>query len=709
MGPGEGSLEHKWHFSRAGGFDQVRIKSGADLSHLDQLDQKLWVALSCPTQHLEFDTRTLEILDTDKDGRIRPPEIIRAAKWACACLKNPDDLLKGLPSLPLDAINDATPEGQQIIASAKQILANLGKADASAIDVGDTSDTARIFAETAFNGDGIVPADAEEDESVRTVIEDIITCLGAETDRSGKPGVSQELVDRFFSDAQAYVDWGQEGETDGSIMPLGTGTPAAADAVRAVRAKVDDYFTRCRLAAFDSRAMAALNREEKEYLSLSARDLTISDAEIAGFPLARVEAEGPLPLREGVNPAWAEALERLEVQAVRPHLGEKTALTETEWKDLLATLAPYESWLSRKTGASVEKLGLERVRQIIAGAFMEKLNTLIAKDKALEPEANAIAAVDRLVRLNRDLIKLLNNFVSFHDFYSRKEKAIFQAGTLYLDSRSCELCVRVADMAKHATMAPLSRIYIAYCDCTRKETGEKMTVAAAFTGGDSENLMVGRNGVFYDRHGQDWDATIVKIIENPISIRQAFWAPYKRIARFVEEQVAKRAAAADAAATEKMKSAATAGATAAQTGKVDAKPKIDTGLIAALGVGAAGIGAMLGTIVSAFLALGALMPVGVLAVILLISGPSMIMAWLKLRQRNLGPILDANGWAVNAKARINLPFGASLTSVAKLPEGSRSELADPHAAKSRTWKVWIAIIIWVAVLVLVARVFMWFR
>ena len=77
--------------------------------------------------------------------------------------------------------------------------------------------------------------------------------------------------------------------------------------------------------------------------------------------------------------------------------------------------------------------------------------------------------------------------------------------------------------------------------------GEKMTIAAAFTDGDSDNLMVGRNGLFYDRKGQDWDATITKIIENPISIRQAFWAPYKKLVRLIEEQVARRAAAAGAA------------------------------------------------------------------------------------------------------------------------------------------------------------------
>src|SRR2546421_5464680 len=120
---------HKWTFFRAGGFDQVRIQSGADLMALDQLDQKLWVALACPTMGLEFDEKTLALIDTDKDGRIRAPELIAAVKWAGSSLKNPHDLLKSSPELPLTAISDATPEAKQLLASAQQILANLGKKD----------------------------------------------------------------------------------------------------------------------------------------------------------------------------------------------------------------------------------------------------------------------------------------------------------------------------------------------------------------------------------------------------------------------------------------------------------------------------------------------------------------------------------------------------------------------------------------------------
>src|SRR5208337_3570084 len=80
---------YTWKFFRAGGFDQVKLETGADLANLGQLDQKLWVALACPTRGLEFDSRTLDLVDTDKDSRVRVPEVIAAAKWATGLLKNP--------------------------------------------------------------------------------------------------------------------------------------------------------------------------------------------------------------------------------------------------------------------------------------------------------------------------------------------------------------------------------------------------------------------------------------------------------------------------------------------------------------------------------------------------------------------------------------------------------------------------------------------
>ena len=138
-------------------------------------------------------------------------------------------------------------------------------------------------------------------------------------------------------------------------------------------------------------------------------------------------------------------------------------------------------------------------------------------------------------------------------------------------------------------MAGLAGAFLAYLDCTRPATGEKVQIVAAFTAGDSDNLMVGRNGVFYDRQGRDWDATITKIVDNPISLRQAFWAPYKKFVRLLEEQVAKRAAAADAESHGMLNAAATGTANVGNVKPPETK-KIDVGTVAALGVAVGAIG-----------------------------------------------------------------------------------------------------------------------
>ena len=65
-------------------------------------------------------------------------------------------------------------------------------------------------------------------------------------------------------------------------------------------------------------------------------------------------------------------------------------------------------------------------------------------------------------------------------------------------------------------------------------------------------------------------------------------------------------------------------------------------------------------------------------IMLVISGPAMILAWLKLRRRNIAPLLNANGWAVNAASKISIPFGETLTDVAKFP---KMKLKDPYAKK----------------------------
>src|SRR5690606_35054833 len=348
----------------------------------------------------------------------------------------------------------------------------------------------------------------------------------------------------------------------------------------------------------------------------------------------------------------------------------------------------FAAWSADVAASPLSQLAPERLQEILTGDAASTLRALIDRDSAEYGTAAAIDGVDRLVRYCRYLYLLCENFVNFRHFYSGESHAIFQAGTLYLDQRSCDLTLVVDDAAKAAPMVAMAGTYLLYCDCVRRATGEKRQIVAAVTNGDSDNLMVGRNGIFYDRDGLDWDATITKIVDNPISLRQAFWAPYKKLVRLIEEQVAKRAAAADAAATQKLETAAVAVTTVDQT-KPEPPKKIDVGTVAALGVA---FGA-LATATAAIAGYGSglmqlpfcqlCIAVGVL--LLVISGPSVLIAWLKLRQRNLGPILDANGWAVNARARMNVPCGARLTGVAALPRGAKVAVGDRIGQRPAAW------------------------
>ena len=697
------SSSHVWKFFRIGGLDQVAVETGADLLALKDLDQKLWVALSCPVKGLELDEKTLALIDTDKDGRIRVPELLAAIDWTARHLADVGAILKGRDTLALTAFSTATPEGKSVLTSARRILASLGKPDATEITLAEAIDTVHLFASTKLNGDGIITPDSAPDETLKLLIADIITALGGLTDRSGGSGIDQGRIDSFFADATAFAAWSEKGAS-ADVLTLGAGTAAALAAVQAVRAKADDYFARTRLAAYDARALAALNRSENDYLAFAAKDLAITSAEIAGFPLSRIEAGKPLPLLDAVNPAWAAALATLHRDAVTPSLGAaKTGLTETEWAALKTKVGAYEAWTAAKAGASVEKLGLDRVKTILASAatLQPALTALVAQDKALDPEFTAISSVEKLLRFSRDFRALLNNFVNFFDFYSPEQPAIFQAGTLFLDSRSTEFCIRID---APSPLAAMSKAYIAYCDCKRTG-GATMKIAACFTQGDSDYLFVGRNGIFYDRRGQDWDATITSIADNPISIRQAFWSPYKKFVRMIEEQVAKRAAAADADANNQLAVMASATANADKKAKPEPK-KIDIGTVAAMGVAVGAIGGALGAVATGLAKLSPLqLPLVVVGLMTVISLPSMIIAWLKLRQRNLGPLLEANGWAINGRVKINIPFGTKLTERAILPANAKRDLTDPYEDKEATRQRRAAVIL--AVLLAIASI--WIR
>lgn len=703
------SEKHNWKFSKVGGVTRVNIDTGDDMTSLDQLDQKMWTVLSCPVDGLEFDADTLGMLDSDHDGRIRVAEVKAASSWLGEALADKDILVRAPSSMPLTAIDTKTVVGAKLRGSAANILRNLGRSEDDEITLADVADSATIFKGTRFNGDGVITLSSTDDDGLKDLIGKVMTVIGKTADRSGEDGVTQDQIDAFYGACADYVAWLDAADADKeAVFPYGDGTAAVYSAFLAVMDKVDDFFARCRLAAFDSDALAALDVNVDRIAAISGGNLVQAAGEIADYPLARVNVEESLPL-DAVNPAWQEAVDTFRSAALAPDA--KTLDAET-WEAVKAKLASYSKWLSSKSGAQAEQLGEETVRAVIAGGRKGELDDLVAKDKALSEEAEGMDNVSKLLHYVRWFGQFVRNFVTFADFYNPETKAIFQAGDLYVDQRCCQLCIKVTDNDSKGSIAALSGMYVIYCDCVSRVSGKSMQIAAVVTDGDVNDIRVGKNCVFYDRSGRDWDAVVTKIIDNPISIRQAFWSPYHKLARAISDRITKSAnernAKVDADLTAKA-STATIPTTkeeadaAKASGAAGGKSTFDiakfAGIFAAIGMAIGYLTAALAKLVSPWYNL----VVVVIVLVIIVSGPSMFLAWQKIRRRNISPVLNNNGWAMNATALVNATFGATLTTLAKFPV---VVMPDPYAPKKQHtgWKIFAVVL----AVIVVAFALMWY-
>ncbi len=629
---------YNWQYCSLGGVTRVKIATGEDIAHLHELDQTMWTVLSCPVKGLELEERTLHLMDSDNDGKIRVDEVTAASQWLCQVLRDPNKLIEAPDTLTLADLNRDTEEGAKLYENAQEVLTFMG----------ESSDTLSLKQLTDF-----------------------VTAY------------DKELATNIEAAAK---------DTEGVDAPYGENTADAVAAVNALRDKMADYFMRCRFVQFHAESSAALDVDIEKVAALSQSNIATGTDEVAKYPIARPIANNVLPVNEGLNPAWAGAVAKVKSLVLDVDYPGKESISEEEWNAILAKVDGY----TKAVAAHVKEL-------------TDGLN-----EKAKEVH-DLLQPIEKLLRLTRDFYRLLRNYVMMIDFYDQGQKAIFQAGKLYIDSRCCDLCMKVSDMGTQTLQAPFSNMYLIYCKCTSRVKNETMDIVAAMTDGDVDDLHEGKNAIFYDVNGQDWDATVTKIIDNPISIRQAFWSPYKKFFNWITEKLNKSAAEKEAKSFDDMTSkadTATNSLTDAANKEGENKQKEKkqpfdiakfAGIFAAIGMAVGYIFGALSGLFKSFFGNPWTILLFFILVILFISGPSMFLAWLKLRKRNLSPVLNANGWAINSKIVVNVKFGATLTYLAKYP---KVVLEDPFAEKKMP--KWLRWTITVVVILAILFVFMFF-
>ena len=360
--------------------------------------------------------------------------------------------------------------------------------------------------------------------------------------------------------------------------------------------------------------------------ALAAVEKTVDDffTPPEDLPLVTDEPDKVLPLREHLNPKYLEAILAFADACVKPVLGaDRESLSRLEWKSVKAKFAPYRAWRAAKPVMSPA-----------------------SKDELVEEE--------RLLRYKLHLGELLENYVTMKRLYDRDSYAIFQTGVLRIDGREMNLCFHVDSEAAHAALSGKSNCCVIYVKLSRPSEKAERLACAVVTAGRVDTLYVGRNGVFYDRDGKDWEAVITKVVENPVSLAEAFWAPWKKIGEGVSGLVKKFVGDRQVKAT---------GDVQKGTESLQAGGAAMASSVAAIGIGIGMVGTAAAAIVSAVKGLHPwwMFFVALAAVVLVVSVPSAVLAYFKLRKRDLGAILNASGWAINRPMRFSMRRARDFT------------------------------------------------
>ena len=698
-------------FRRLGGVFQLVFEHPDDLARIDTLDEARWAATSVPTEQLHTDPVLLERLDTDGNKRLRVHELRAGRAWLWSrladrrrvCAADPAERLRVNPA----SIAVADAQGKALADLCRQVNSAQGRAPEAELSLADLRAFRAGYMMTFPNGDGVVPAAHVTDAGPLALLQAAVTATGGSPDHSGAVGVNVANIDAYLERVRATLDWRAKGRAEAAVIaPMGGETAGALALVDGLLPKLRRYFAQCRLLLVEAGAEARLTATPEQLGAIDVADPAAIDAYLQAAPLATPHGGSALPLDGALNPADAAALRRLAEVVGPALLGRDRPLTELRSEDvdaLLAALAPHRAHAAAQPAgvpADVEDSVLEA---IFVDPSVEALKQLCAADLAVADEVAQLHDLETLVLYQGHLWELFNNFVSFPDLFAPDRTALFVRGALVIDGRRLNLCQRVIDKAAHRKIAVESRMFVIYIEATRRAGGvdHKEQLAVGVTAGTQGGIAVGKRGVFYDRDGLEWDAVVTDLIVNPISLVEAMFAPFVRMRDAVMARI-EGAANAQASSLEKDLNAKAASAelpvppaggapaTPAAAPAPPVEKPADTGgnmqgMLIGGSLAFAAIGSSLAYVMKTVAETSALtIGLALGGLVLFLLGVSALLAWLKLRRRDLSALLEASGMALNARMYLSRYLASLFTLRPGVPSGASLRNDEPTGALEKT-------------------------
>ncbi len=678
------------HFTRYGKAYQMVINNGDDLAGILTLDEAKWAATSAPRDVFKADPQLLKNLDMGGEGRITCADIKEAITWLLELLPDKSKIVSEFDgNLPLDSVNENSPTGLAILASANYILGELGLPDSKTISIAQIREFLDTVKARALNGDGVLtPLSPGEDKELADFIADIVTATGGAVDLSGSQGANEEEMKTFLEAIPKYLEWKAKGELGAGqaateVMPYGEQTAAMNDLLQQNAISVDKYFQLCGLLNFDARlADNALSPSAKAIAFDPANQEDI-DSYLSALPIARPVAEGTLSLDgKFINPNFQGWWQQVVDKLIRPEFGEDlTVISRQQWNQLCGKFKPYIDYMASKQGAIVESFPIEKLQGYIKlqDKLVPRFNELLAADVKVAETVKEARQVEKLLLYRTYMIRFVNNFVSFSELYIPEKQAMFECGDVVIDGRWFHIAFLVKDMAAHQALAKNSQLFVLYME-VQKDPNTKFNIVVPVTNGTKGNLVVGKRGVFFDREGHDYDAKILQVIQNPICVKEALLAPFSRLWGIIEGKIIAWSGAAEKNLQSNFDKAITPGAAPAAAPppppapaneKSGADSKVNSGAFLGISVAFAALGSALAFISKTLSGMtGTQIWMSVICAILILAFPISLIAIIQLNRQDLSSLLEGCGWAINLRMRLKSLQRRTFSDFGSYPEGA---------------------------------------
>lgn len=621
-------------YQKLGHSRQLLIRNSAELRLALELDESLWAATVAPIESFHCDAVLLKHLDDDGDQFVKAKDLKKAISWTLDKFSIYDGIDRGTIDVSAGILNEK---------NAESLIATLGKFDSKTVALSAVRERISALEALPASAVGSVLPGAAKTETDKQLINTVIELLGGIDHPGGGKGINRALLKQFITEGQALQAWRKEGQ-EAALASLTDNAPL----FKRLHKPLDRFFALCELVRLDPKRKPEFWPAHTEQCNGALESREEIRALLAACPVAEPNTSGILREDLPFNPFYAKDLTAF-LELVCPVSGE---LDEQRWNKQKKSFLPYIAWHQKQPDTMLNRRSSEQLGQDLFDAAADTLNQLLLQSEASANDLSKMRELEKLLLYQQNLLNFANNFISIPMLYDSKERALFEEGTLIIDGRRFNLAMRVFDRKEHRSIADQGTMFVMYVEIFHQRSGRRYEVAVPATSGTQGGLQVGKRGIFEHVEGTEWTAQIVAIVDRPISFLEAVYAPFIRLGKSLTNKIESMTQNAekklDASGSETI-------GDLQNSLNQEAPPATSPGsMLAGGGIAIAAMGSSVAFIINK---LAQLEPwqilFGLSSAVLAVLVPSLLIAGLRLRSRNISGILEGSRWGINSTMRLS--------------------------------------------------------